>query len=298
MQTPLIAAIEAGGTKFNLTVGYRVDQPLRQTRVDTTTPSETLRACQLFLRDAVNTYGPLAGIGIASFGPVCIDPNSPHYGQLLDTPKPGWSGADLRAALLEFNCPIRVDTDVNAAALAEYHARGFKDLSLAYVTLGTGLGVGLCNKGESLSTQLHPELGHLHSIPIKGEPNCTCPFHAGCIEGLICGPALAKRWQIEPKNAPTDHPLWDNVAHHLATLCHIITLAYSPHTLVVGGGVMQRAGMYERLQKAFQRHVGTYLGRHSFRTGIEQFIEPPRHVDAGLVGAFYLANTYLTGQPL
>lgn len=296
MQRPLIAAIEAGGTKFNLTVGYSHDQPLEKIRFSTTHPEQTFQRCQAFLAEAADRHGPPAGIGIASFGPIDIRPDSPSYGTFMDTPKPGWTGADFRAALAQFRCPVVIDTDVNAAALAEYRARAMHGKSLAYITLGTGLGVGLCNDGSSLHSHLHPELGHLHSEALAGEPAGTCPFHPHCIEGLICGPALAKRWDIRPEQAPDDHPLWDNLAHHLATLCRTVTLAYSPHSIVLGGGVMQRPGLFQRLNAAFSSQIGNYLAHQLFPQGIDQFIEPPSYADAGLVGAFYLAHARLAGH--
>ena len=87
MTKPLIAAIESGGTKFNLSVGYDVNKPLRTLRISTDSPKHTLAQCARFFREAEADFGSLSALGIATFGPVSLDPQLNHYGSLLNTPK-------------------------------------------------------------------------------------------------------------------------------------------------------------------------------------------------------------------
>jgi predicted NBD/HSP70 family sugar kinase len=86
--------------------------------IPTSTPTATLASVVAFLDRVRHEVGPLAGIGIAAFGPVDLNQVA-QLGRLLETPKAGWSSASLIAPLERFGCPIAVDTDVNAAALAE-----------------------------------------------------------------------------------------------------------------------------------------------------------------------------------
>ena len=108
--------MEGGGTKFVCAVGSGPDDLQEEIRFPTTTPEETLtRAVDFFKR-----YQP-AAIGVASFGPVDLHPQSPTYGYITATPKPGWSHTDVLGAFKrEFNCPLVFETDVNAAAFGEF----------------------------------------------------------------------------------------------------------------------------------------------------------------------------------
>src|SRR3546814_16094289 len=78
----------------------------------TTTPDETLAAIR-----AVLGQWDHEALGIASFGPLDLDPSSPRYGRIVHTPKPGWNQAFL--ADLAGGKPFALDTDANGAAIAE-----------------------------------------------------------------------------------------------------------------------------------------------------------------------------------
>ena len=72
-----IALIEAGGTKFVVGVGDATRQILARTRIDTARPAETIAAAIGWLRAQGTDY---VAVGIASFGPLDLDPASPHFG--------------------------------------------------------------------------------------------------------------------------------------------------------------------------------------------------------------------------
>ncbi len=120
MSRPLYGAIEAGGTKFACAAAYGPEELVDGLRAEipTTSPSVTLSAVAEFFVRVQRERGPLAGIGIAAFGPVDIDPRSSGWGRILATPKSGWSGVSLKDPFERFGCRIAIDTDVNAAALA------------------------------------------------------------------------------------------------------------------------------------------------------------------------------------
>src|ERR1700676_5297504 len=188
MSTPLFGAIEAGGTKFQCALARGVDDIAASARIATTTPDATLSQVIAFFERAEALHGSVGAFGIGSFGPIDLDPRSLTYGHILSTPKLGWSDYDLRARLSQrFAKPIYLDTDVNAAALAEWRlGAGIGLNSLAYVTVGTGIGGGAVLGGATLRGVLHPEMGHIRvqRDPRDREFPGICPFHGDCLEGL------------------------------------------------------------------------------------------------------------------
>ena len=209
MLTPqLYGAIEAGGTKFVCAAARDVDDTVTETRIPTTTPARTLRDVTEFFAAAAAELGRFDAFGIASFGPVDLNRASPTFGQILATPKPGWSHTDLVTPLAQqFECPVRIDTDVNAAALAEA-SRGSGDLfgTLVYVTVGTGIGGGAIVNGETLKGLLHPEMGHTRVVRDARDVDFPgiCPFHGDCLEGLASGSAIVARYGARSTGCPKD----------------------------------------------------------------------------------------------
>lgn len=112
--------IEAGGTKFVCAIGSDPENILAETRFATTSPGETLDQAVAFFEDYRSDF-PLEAIGIASFGPVDLNLNSPTYGFITKTPKPGWSDSNIAGLFADtFGIPIGFDTDVNGALLGEF----------------------------------------------------------------------------------------------------------------------------------------------------------------------------------
>ncbi|KTT71395.1 ROK family protein, partial [Sphingomonas endophytica] len=115
-QMPLIAGVELGGTKCIAVLSSGPDTILEEVRVPTTRPEETLPA----LEAAMDKWRGFAAIGIASFGPVSIDPQSPDYGKITSTPKPHWAGTDIaRRLAARYDVPVGFHSDVVGAAMAE-----------------------------------------------------------------------------------------------------------------------------------------------------------------------------------
>jgi fructokinase len=293
MREDLYAAIEAGGTKFVCAVGTGDGRLLESARFATRTPAETLGAAVDFFRTASARLGPLRALGIASFGPLELDPQAPGYGRLLRTPKLAWRDADLRAPFSELGLPIALDTDVNAAALAEAHWGAGRGLdTLAYVTVGTGIGGGIVVHGRSLRGLLHPEVGHIrprrhpHDAGFDG----VCPHHGDCLEGLASGPAIVARLGHELGAAASDHPIWSIEADYLGQLCAQLALTVSPQRIVLGGGVMQHTHLFAPIRERTRHWLGDYLARDQVERDIVDYIVPPGLGDrSGILGALRLA---------
>ena len=292
------AAIEAGGTKFVCAIGTADGTLIERVRFATRDPASTLAEALAFFVAAAKRHGTPRALGIASFGPLELDPHAPRYGRLLRTPKPGWHDADLIAPFAQLGIPVALDTDVNAAALAESvwgagrRADGTPLDTIVYVTVGTGIGGGVVVHGRTLHGLMHPELGHLSArrhpddIGFAG----TCPYHGDCFEGLANGPAIVARLGHELGNASEDDPIWTIEADYLGQLCAQLTLALSPQRIVLGGGVMQHARLFAPIRTRAQHWLGGYIARHQVEDGIEHYIVPPGLDDrSGILGALLIA---------
>jgi fructokinase len=292
------AAIEAGGTKFVCAVGNAGGELLDRVRVPTRDPTSTLGEALAYFEHAAARFGAPKALGIASFGPIELDPRASRYGRLLRTPKLAWQNADLIAPFRALKIPIALDTDVNAAARAEAAwgaGRGSDGDPLdvvVYVTVGTGIGGGVAVHGRSLQGLLHPEIGHLRPRrhPLDAGFEGICPYHGDCFEGLASGPAILARIGHELVDADPAHPIWQIEADYLGQLCAQIALALSPQRIVLGGGVMQQARLFAPLRARAQHWLGGYLDREQLDRGIAGYILPPGLGEhSGILGALRLA---------
>ncbi|WP_376791950.1 ROK family protein [Thermoflexus sp.] len=287
----LYGAIEAGGTKFLCAVGTGPGDLRAVVRIPTTTPEETLGRVVAFFR---GFRSELRAIGVGAFGPLDLNPNSPAFGTIPTTPKPGWSGVNLLKPLQEaFRIPIRLETDVNAAALGEGcwgAAQGLE--TFVYLTVGTGIGGGAIVHGRLLHGALHPEMGHIR-IPHDRERDPfpgVCPFHGDCLEGLASGPALEARWGQSPESLPEDHPGWELEAEYLALGLIDILCVLVPERIILGGGVMQNRSLFPRIRWWVKELLKGYLPAPVLRGDLDDYIVPPALGDqAGLLGALALA---------
>lgn len=286
------AGIELGGTKA-IAVLAQGDRIVDRVSIATGEPVPTLARLRAIVDDWAG-QGPLAGLGIASFGPIRLDPAQSDFGTILPTPKPGWTGAPVAALLADgLDCPMAIDTDVNGAALAEYRwGAGQGCDSLCYLTIGTGLGGGLLIGGQPVHGAMHPEIGHVRLRRVAGDtfPG-ACPFHGDCIEGLVSGPALAARFGMDPASAPDDHPVWHHVAADIAQLCATILLTTSARRILFGGSVaLSRAFILPWVRGQVVAELQGYLPFVT-ATSIAQIIQPAGlGVDAGPFGAVALAQ--------
>ncbi|GAB1542683.1 ROK family protein [Scytonema sp. NUACC21] len=292
---PVWGGIEAGGTKFVCVVGTSPEDLRVELRIPTTTPTETIARVIEFFQQQQKQIGTLDAIGIGSFGPVDPNPNSPTFGYLMNTPKPGWQNLDLVGIISQtLGVPVAFDTDVNAAALGEYCWGAAQGLdTFLYLTVGTGIGGGAMIDGRLLHGLLHPEMGHIsipHDLDIDPFRGC-CPFHGDCLEGLASGPAIEKRWGQKADLLPADHPAWSLEAHYLALglVNWIFTLC--PQRIIMGGGVMQQKHLFPLVRFQVREMLKRYLAVPTVLEQIEDYILPPMLGDrAGIAGAIALAQ--------
>lgn len=288
---PLLGGLEGGGTKFVCAVGTGPGDIRAEIRFPTTTPEETLARAIAFFRE----HAPQA-IGIASFGPLDLDPTSPTYGCVTATPKPGWAGTDLLGAFRHaFDLPLAFELDVNAAAFGEYIwvPQNRRLDSLVYYTIGTGIGAGVIVNGQIVHGLTHPEAGHIrlpHDRARDPFPG-TCPFHGDCFEGLASGPALAARWGQSGDLLPADHPAWELEADYIAAALVNTILLLSPRRIVLGGGVMQRTHLFPLIRQRVKALLNDYVASPVFEGDLSDYIVPPALGNrSGVLGALAMAQ--------
>jgi len=293
MSGPLYGCIEAGGTKFVAGIVAAPDDIRETARFDTVSPVETIGDTVNWLLAAQARHGALSSIGIASFGPLELDRTADNWGHITDTTKPGWSNCDFGALVeREFGLPVGFDTDVNGAALAEarWGAGRGQNISI-YVTVGTGIGGGAIVDGKPLHGLTHPEMGHIRPQRHPAEAGFPgiCPFHGDCLEGLASGPAIKARWGVSLSELPSDHEAHEIIAWYLAQMVVTLQSVMEPGRIILGGGVMDTAGLIERVrQTAFE------LGKGYFKGYAEDIIVRPALGDrAGLLGGLALAQDVL-----
>ncbi|MBQ6515077.1 MAG: ROK family protein [Clostridia bacterium] len=286
----LFGTLEAGGTKMVLSIGNERNELLEQTVIPTEMPDKTIPAMAAWFKDR-----HITALGIGTFGPVDLSPGSPTYGWITKTPKPGWQDKPLLPPLRDaLGVPAKIDTDVNAAALAEWQLGAAKGLnSCLYVTVGTGIGAGVVAEGKLVHGLLHPELGHMLLRQEPEDPASAgfCPYHQGCLEGLASGPAMEKRWGTKAQYLPPDHEAWGLEAAYLAQMCMNAVCAFSPEKIILGGGVMQQKHLFPLIRQKTKDLLNGYIHVREITERIDTYIvEPGLGTKSGATGALLLAR--------
>ena len=285
----MFGAIEAGGTKFVCAISDEKLNIIVRSSLSTTSPEETMQQVFKFF----DSYKGIRAMGIGSFGPIEINKNSPKYGYITSTPKPGWRDFNFVGEMKKhYDIPVGWTTDVNAACLGEFEVGSAAESnSCIYLTIGTGIGGGAIFNGKFIEGFGHPEMGH---ILVKPHPDDKfegwCPYHGNCLEGLAAGPSVEKRYGIKAQNLDSNHEIWEILAYYIAQALVDYTLVLRPEKIILGGGVMKQAQMLELTKKQFILLLADYVEIPP----IDQYIVLPSLGDnAGIVGSLILARQNL-----
>lgn len=304
---PLFGGIEGGGTKFVCAIGTgpRAGMLARAAFETKVGPAALFADVTSWFHQQEKIHGTLAGLGLASFGPVDLDESSATYGHITTTPKKNWANTDVLTPLRKAfpGIPIGFDTDVNGAALGEHTwgaARGIDDF--VYVTIGTGIGAGGMARGRLLHGMLHPEIGHIRIPRFEGDPfKGVCPFHGDCWEGLCSGPAVEARAGIPAKQLPREHEAWQYQARYVGTALATLVCVLSPRRIVIGGSVPKAGGdhfdahntFFQTARRELRASLNGYVQHPAISTdaGLNAYVVPPElEDDAGVCGAIALAR--------
>lgn len=241
----------------------------------------------------------IEALGIGSFGPVDLDRQSETYGYITSTPKLAWANYDILGNIKkELQIPIGFDTDVNAAALGEATWGSIKGLSSGiYITIGTGVGVGVYMDGRLLHGMLHPEAGHvLLSKHPEDDFEGVCPYHPNCMEALASGPSIEKRWNKKAYDLADNNKVWELEAYYIAQGLVNYILTLSPHRIVLGGGVMHQKQLFPLIRSQVVKLLNGYVKTKQIEN-IDEYIVPPSLNDnQGIMGCIQLAKMELQEQ--
>ena len=289
----LYGGIEGGGTKFICMVGRSPREVVDETRFATTTPQETLDRVCAFFAPFIKAQR-IKCIGLGSFGPVDVDPSSLTFGFITTTPKLNWANTDIMGILeRKMGVPMVIDMDVAASALGEYRWGASQGLDPSlYLTIGTGIGGSYILNGRPLRGLVSLEMGHVylpHDIkldPFKG----ACPYHMDCFEGLASGPAIQARFNQPAESLPDDHPFWEIEAEYIASALANYIFTLPPKRIVLGGGVMHRFFLYNRIRTLLSRLLNNYLNHPALTSQLDDYIVPPSlGYRSGVLGGIALA---------
>ena len=290
---PRFGALEAGGTKMVCAIGDEQGRILERISIPTRDPAQTMSEILDFFRDKA-----LAAVGVGCFGPVDLDRRSETYGYITSSPKLNWRNYPMVQRFREaLGIPVGFDTDVNAAALGEavWGCTRTVENSI-YITVGTGVGVGVIVGGRPYHGMIHPEGGHIFVAPREDDPmpKGICPYHGNCLEGLASGPAIERRWGRKGIELSEISAVWELEAYYIgqAICTYICTL--SPERIVVGGGVMHQPQMLPLIRQEVQRQMHGYIQGKGMDK-LEEYIVPVSLNDnQGVLGGVQLAiDAYL-----
>ena len=289
-------ALEAGGTKMVCVIGDEKGTILEKSFIPTRTPDETLPDIIGFFKDK-----SIEALGIACFGPVDLDKASPTYGYITTTPKEGWSGCDIAGILKKsLQVPIGFDTDVNGSLLGEVNfgqSAGFEDV--VYITVGTGIGGGILSGGKPVHGMLHPELGHMLIRPhINDKYKGKCPYHHNCLEGLASGPAIIGRYGIRGEELSDRMEVWELEAYYLAQAVVNIILTLSPKRIILGGGVMEHAVLFDLIRKNVKDMLAGYIKAKELEDLDSYIVSASLKGEQGIKGCLYLADMAYRGYDI
>ena len=279
----LYGAVEMGGTKTDVAVGTSLEDLSDPFRIPTTDPGSTLQQIIEFL-----SRHQVEAIGVASFGPLMLDRNSPRFGTMLFTPKPGWAGTPVFERLSTgLDAPVALDTDVNGAAIGEGRWGATSGMrNHVYVTVGTGIGAGIVVNGNTIGGERHPEMGHIVVSRLLGDVHPgSCPYHGECLEGMAAGPALEARFG-RPETWPGNDQVLDVAVHYIAQGMANLVYTVAPERIVVGGGVSRLPGLHDRLRI----RLGALLAGYPEMPDLDLLISKPGLGErSGLAGALLMA---------
>ncbi len=282
----ILGALEAGGTKMVCAIGDENGNVKEQISIPTNTPEDTIPKILEYFKDK-----NIEALGIGCFGPIDLNRKSETYGYITNTPKLAWRNFDIVGSLKKaLNVPIGFDTDVNGSLLGEHTFGIAKNKENAvYITIGTGVGMGVLSNGKLLHGMMHPEAGH---IKMTRHPEDTfagqCPVHGSCLEGLACGPAIEARWGKKGIELAEDKKVWELEAYYLAQSIYSLILTLSPEIIILGGGVMHQEILFPLIREEVKKINNGYLVTKEMDNLDEYIVPASLNDNQGLMGALQL----------
>lgn len=207
----VLLGFDIGGTKTAYALSDTQGRILARHRAPTVFSGDPRRDVQRMAAEALGLLeqtraeaGTSAGGPLVAAGASVPGPFDPERGLLLHPPNMhGWDEVPVRDWLAEaLGCPVRLENDANAAALAESRfGAGRGHAHVVYLTMSTGVGGGLILDGR-IHRGAGCGAGEVGHVPIEwpGE-RCGCGMR-GCLEAYVGGLNWMKRLQsVTPEDS-------------------------------------------------------------------------------------------------
>lgn len=284
-----IGAIEAGGTKMVCAIGDEQGIIEEKIVIPTDTPEITMPKMIEYFRER-----DIEALGIGCFGPIDLNRQSETYGYITSTPKLDWVNYNIVGTLKDsLKVPVGFDTDVNGAILGEVTWGAARGCEVAiYITVGTGVGVGVYANGNLLHGLMHPEAGHILLQRKEGDGfRSNCPYHENCMEGLASGPAIEVRYGKKAIDLTKRKEVWDLEAYYIGQAITNYILMLSPNKVILWGGVMHQEQLFSLVRKEVKKLLNGYIQNESILHNIDEYIVAPGLGDEpGIKGALKLGE--------
>ncbi len=250
-------AIDIGGTKFSMAVfdGDRI--AVRHSEAtDRDGGKDWMLARIERMARAWKAELSFGRCGIGFGGPVLFDRQS----VALSTHVGGWSDFPLTEwASRSFGVPSITDNDANAGALGEEaFGAGQGVAPVFYMTLSTGIGGGIVNRGNVWrgADCYAGELGH---IVIRPEgPECLCGWH-GCFERMCSGLWLERDHGKSARELLEDAEFVKHYVVDLAMGLKAVVMLLNPARIVIGGGISKAgSSLFIPLNAELRRQVTSW----------------------------------------
>jgi glucokinase len=177
-----------------------------------------------------------------------------------------------------FGMPVRVENDVNAAALGAFHLTAQPaTASIAYLNLGTGLAAGLVLRGE-LWRGARGAAGEIGHVLVDPAGPLDLDGQRGGLEVVASGSGIARQWAQGSDNAVTAvldaadagderaieirQRLFDGVAASV----RILVLTVDVEHVIIGGGL---AGLGPRLMDGVSAVIAGWEAQSPFIASLD-----------------------------
>lgn len=226
----MYGAVDIGGTKTLVAVFNAAGKVLEQVKFPT--PPEY----DAFLKQLADTVAKLSTKDLQAVGVAAPGKINHKQGLLVAAGNLSWKNTPIQADFEKvFHAPIVLENDAKAATVAEAIAAGSKYPKVVYITISTGVGIGVCEDGKLIPELLDAEPGWM-SVEHKGE---MVPW-----EKISSGQALVAA--TSKRASELDDPeAWDTHARNIAKGLIAIIAIIQPDLVVIGGGVGNHLQKFE-----------------------------------------------------
>ena len=227
----MYAAIDIGGTKTLVAVFDPEGKVTEQVKFPT--PDDY----DVFISEMATIVDNLATKEFQAVGAAAPGRINHSEGLLLAGGNIKWKNVAIQQDFEKlFQAPVRLENDAKAAALAEARSAGPKFETVVYITISTGIGVGICTNGTLDHTLLDAEPGRMN----VQNGSVMAPW-----ETIASGKAIVARYG--KRASDLDNPeAWQRISHNIAKGLLTIIAIVQPDLIVFGGGVGSHFAKFEK----------------------------------------------------